>query len=304
MSKFLISNYHFCCLKNYSRIDIFIRQQIPHYSRSFLQKNILQLSVNHRSQKISHPLKKGDEIKFCLKESVTKPPHPLYQKIITVYEDEEIIVFNKPAGILSHPKNENTFNNDSIAEYIQNKISKQNWSVPKYRWGIVHRLDRETSGLMICTKNNLALEKLKEQFQNRNVIKKYFALVNGNVVQGSGEINKKIGKDPRYPMKKKVTPHGKDAITFYKVVERFNDFTLVDINLLTGRTHQIRVHFFDFNHFVIGDKFYGKGNYENLFLCCYFLEFQHPLNNKTLSFQIAMPDFFEEKIKKLNNNLN
>lgn len=299
--------YHFCSLKNSKRLDAFLCEQIPNYSRSFLKKNIKNLLVNNQPKKISQAIFKKDEIYFSLAEIKALPPDPLYHEITTIYEDEYLLILNKPAGLLSHPKNEHIFQNDSIAEYIQDKISKQDWTVPRYRWGIVHRLDRETSGIIICAKTNDVLELMKNQFQKREIGKKYYALVEGNILQGSGEINKPIGKDPRYPMRKKITELGKEALTYYKVIERFEKMTLVDIDLITGRTHQIRVHFSDFNYPVIGDKFYGKTKKmdENLFLCCYNLNFKHPITDENLSFSIPLPKFFEKKLqelRKLNNN--
>ena len=260
-----------------------------------------------------------------------------------LYEDTSIIIIHKPAGILSHPNIKTPKNNKnqkgisniaktsktkqntsvSVAEFIKDKIdypdflpsSSQHSEIEKLRLGIVHRLDKDTTGIMVCSKNSLVEKKLKKQFQKRSIIKKYLALVEGKLYQATDTIDLPIGIDPQNHLKRKVdlrqqNEKSKEAITHYQVKARFANHTLLDLHIETGRTHQIRVHLKSIGHPIIGDRLYNRCKNKNflnslqkteLFLVAYELEFEHPLTQKQLKFKIDLPDFFAKTLRLLEN---
>ncbi len=283
-----------------SRIDSYLAEIMPNLSRSQIQKGIKQgvVSVNSNSVKPSYTLKVGDIIEF---EKISNEEEPIKAEKIPleiVWEDENMAVVNKPSGMLTHPttvEREGTLVNALLYKYGDN-LSDLNG---EFRRGIVHRLDRNTSGLIMIAKNNQTHEYLVNEMKEKRFTKKYLAVVRGNIDNDVFEINKPIGRDPRHPEKQCVTPDGKKSLTIVKVLERFDGATLVELTLVTGRTHQIRVHMASIGHPVFNDTLYGFGKIriktEEQVLQSYKLEFNKPFGKERISLELP-PD---EKISKV-----
>jgi len=254
------------------RLDKFLTGLYPNYSRAYLQKQIKegQILVNQEKKKPSYTLKENDEIKteIIAPPEISLEPDPTI-KLKIIYEDDDVIVVDKPAGLTVHPsatQKNKTLINALLSRY---PLLKDVGDDP-LRPGLVHRLDKDTSGLMIVAKNNSAFEWLKKQFQERKVIKKYLALVVGKPKQPSGEIKTFITRSKSDPTKQKVllksyfkstrsltSTSAREAITHYNVLREFRDFTLLETIPKTGRMHQIRVHLAWLGCPVAGDKKYG-----------------------------------------------
>lgn len=241
------------------RLDKFIAKNWLSFSRSYLQQQIKagQALVNGQAKKPSYLLKEGDKIEAEIlpPPKISLEPNPSI-KLEIVYEDADVIVVNKPAGLTVHPsptQKSGTLINGLLVYY---PLLKHVGDDP-LRPGLVHRLDKDTSGLMIVAKNNQAFEYLKNQFQERKVIKKYLALVIGQLKQSSGEIKTAISRSKSIPTKQKISATGKEAITLYKTIKKFRNFTLIEAQPKTGRMHQIRVHLAWLGHPVAGDPKYG-----------------------------------------------
>lgn len=287
-----------------SRIDSYLAEIMPNLSRSQIQKGIKQglVSVNSSSVKPSYTLKIGDIVEF---EKISNEEEPIKAENIPleiVWEDENMAVVNKPSGMLTHPttaERKGTLVNALLYKYGDN-LSDLNG---EFRRGIVHRLDRNTSGLIMIAKNNQTHEYLVNEMKEKKFTKKYLAVVRGNIDNDVFEINKPIGRDPRHPEKQCVTPDGKESLTIVKVLERFDGATLVELTLITGRTHQIRVHMASIGHPVFNDTLYGFGKIkiktEEQVLQSYKLEFNKPFGEERISLELP-PD---EKIRKVLNAL-
>ncbi len=242
------------------RLDKFLSQKLPTHSRSFLKSQIKasNVLVNGKTAKPSYILKEGDEIELEIvepKQAVLEPNANIELNII--YEDKNIIAIDKPAGLAVHPTRkheQNTLVNALLAYYPPLKDVGDEIAL---RPGIVHRLDKDTSGLMIIAKNNEAFNWLKKQFAERKVEKKYSALVIGKLKDKQGIISKALSR-AKGSIKWAVVPRSdvKEATTFYKAIKEFNDYTLLEAQPKTGRTHQIRVHLASIGHPIAGDKLY------------------------------------------------
>ena len=219
-----------------------------------------------------------------------------------VYEDSDVIVVNKPQGLCVHPApgNESGTLVNGLVYHCGDELSAINGVI---RPGIVHRIDKDTSGLLIVAKNNEAHLKLSEQLKERKAMRKYVALVNGNIKEDSGTINKPIGRNPSDRKKMAVVFGGRDAVTHFNVLERFGQYTLVECILETGRTHQIRVHAAYMGHPVVGDKAYGYKNQrfklDGQLLHAKKLEFTHPHTGEKMSFECELPDYFKKVLNLL-----
>jgi len=241
------------------RLDKFLAEKFPKFSRSWLQKLIVQekILVNNKSVKPKYLLKEKDRIKAQIsapEKIELKPDASIRFKII--YEDKDVIVIDKPAGLVVHSSEtcrEGTLVNGLLAYYPKIKDVGDD----SLRPGIVHRLDKDTSGLMVVAKNNRAFQHLKNQFKSRKVEKHYAALVVGQLRSNKGIIDKPIARSKHEPEKMTVSITGRIAETFYKVIKRFKNYTLVEAAPKTGRMHQIRVHFKSIRHPLAGDKVYG-----------------------------------------------
>jgi 23S rRNA pseudouridine1911/1915/1917 synthase len=290
------------------RLDLFLASRFSETSRSAIQRAIIggDITVDGKTVKPSHRVRAGEEIAGEIPAAPVIDAVPEEIPLDIVYEDEEIIVVNKPAGMVTHPgagAASGTLANGLV--YYLNRIGRQ---PPRRggasRPGIVHRLDVGTSGLIVVAKTDLAHLDLAEQFESRSVTKGYTALVYGVASEDSGKIEAPIGRDPRNRVKMAVTRDGRQALTLYRVVERFDEFTLLDVEIKTGRTHQIRVHLAHIKHPVVADSTYGAGRANSIksarlraavgrldrpFLHAARLGFKRPVTGEKMEFTSQLP---------------
>lgn len=287
------------------RVDKFLAAALQGCSRALVQKLIQggKVLVNKKETKPHYQLKQNDRVAVDVlpPENVDIMPDP-FLLLEVLYEDKDIVVINKPAGLVVHPSNTRklgTLANALLFRYPEIRGVGEDVLRP----GIVHRLDKDTSGVMVIAKHNQAFVYLKNIFKKREVEKRYLALVKGHLASPEGVINLKISRSKSLPTKQ-VTheTQGRDAITYYKVVKRFRDYDLVEAFPKTGRMHQIRVHFHAIGHPVVGDSKYGRKNYflglSRHFLHSYFLKFKLP-NGKIKEFKADLPDDLQKALKTL-----
>ena len=297
-----------------SRLDSFLTTHIQGWSRARLQQLIEygEVLVNGKSAKSSQKLHENDEIEVELVSSAAATITPEDIPLTIVYEDSDLIVVNKPAGLVVHPAagiHSGTLAN-ALAFHFQ-QLSTQGGTI---RPGIVHRLDKDTSGLLVAAKTEVAHEKLADQFRGREVFKSYVALVHGVVEQDHGRIDQPIARDPRNRTRMAVIRGGRSALSLYSARHRFDRFTLLDVELKTGRTHQIRVHLSWLKHPVVGDEVYGGGRDNTVqdpklkaqirklgrhFLHAEQLGFRHPFTDKQMTFKSPLPVELEELVAML-----
>lgn len=284
------------------RLDQYLSELFENFSRSHF-KNMIKsgkLLVNGEIKKPSYKTRLGDkiEVEFTEEQTVIEPENiPLD----IVWEDENMLVVNKPSGMLTHPtelEKNNTLVNALLYKYGENLSDLNGY----FRRGIVHRLDRNTSGLLMIAKNNEAHEFLATQIKDRLIEKRYLTITKGVFKDDGGIINFPIGRNSNQPHKMAVIKEedgGKPSLTEYKVIERFKEATYLEIDLKTGRTHQIRVHLSYINHPIINDSLYGGGGFkvktQEQILQSYKLKFTKPKTNDIIELEIE-PD---EKIKKV-----
>ena len=242
------------------RLDSFLSEITPDLSRSKIQSLIKNggVKLNDEAKKPSYQLKENDKIEFELPQDEEIKIEPQNIPLEIVYEDENMLVVNKPSGMLTHPtaiERENTLVN-ALLYHFGGNLSDINGV---FRRGILHRLDRNTSGLLMIAKNNKAHEFLANQIKEHTITKKYRAVVKGVVEKDEFEIDSPIGRNPNQPHKMAVREDGKPSKTIVKILERFKDATYLELTLVTGRTHQIRVHMKSINHPVYNDTLYGAG---------------------------------------------
>ena len=289
------------------RIDKYLSDNTK-YSRTTINHMLDEnyILVNDKNVKPSYLLKKGDVISIkdgYIKEVSVEPEK---MPLDIVYEDNDIMVINKPSGLVVHPGSGNYSHTlVNALMYYTNNLSHNNGEI---RPGIVHRIDKETSGLLMVAKNDNAHRSLSKQLEEHSVVRRYVALVHGVINHNVGRIEAPIGRDSKDRKKMAVTSkNAKDAITNFKVLERYDDMTLIECRLETGRTHQIRVHMQYIGHPVYGDPQYGFRNDDNTngqYLHARVLGFVHPRTNEHMYFEAPLPDFFEEKIKELGGEYN
>lgn len=286
------------------RIDAWLTGQMDGYSRSYVAQLIKEGLVSVRGKPVKPSLKVevGMEVQVDLPEPVPDVAEPQDIPLDVLYEDQHLIAINKPRGMVVHPgagNHDGTLVN-ALLYHCQGRLSDIRGVV---RPGIVHRLDKDTSGVIVSAKDNGTHEALSQMFADRQVHKHYLALVCGRT-EDSGRIEEPIGRDPRNRLKYGVFPDGRQAITLYTVVERFNKYTLLDVEILTGRTHQIRVHMSHIGHPVAGDPLYGKG--DKLFakaggqlLHAKHIEFEHPITREPMAIDSGIPDYMEQAVNML-----
>lgn len=290
-----------------SRLDKFLAEKFPAKSRSFLKKLIegKKITVNDKNVKASYNLQMGDlvEINFPQEEKIRILPEKI--KLGIIYEDKDIIIVNKPAGMVVHPDITHT-KSTLVNALIHYHPAIKNVGEKK-RPGIVHRLDKDTSGLIICAKNDYAYKYLVDKFKKREIVKKYYALVFGKVKEKRGVISYSLGKAKGRHLKISIKPD-KEALTKYRVLRYFLEngkyYTLLEVTPKTGRTHQIRVHLSKIGYPIAGDPKYRHKKLEfpfpldRQFLHAFYLEFVLPSGKKKI-FKISLPEDLEKIIMKL-----
>ena len=292
------------------RLDTYISNKISEISRMTVKRLLEEnkILVNGKLPKASYKVSKNDKIEIQIDEPKEIKLEAQDIPVEVIYEDKDIIVVNKPKGLVVHPANGNPDGTlvNAIMAICKDSLSGIGGEI---RPGIVHRLDKDTSGLLIVAKNDVAHVKLSEQIKNREVKKIYIALVRGTVPENEATINMPIGRSTKDRKKMAVTKNGKEAITHFKVLERYTTnngtYTLLEIKIDTGRTHQIRVHMAEIGYPVIGDAVYSNGKnefgVEGQCLHAKSLEFKHPITGKDMKLEAPLPEYFENIIKSLNN---
>ena len=270
------------------RLDVAAVYFMPELSRAFVQKlcDLGRIQVNGKPSKVSYKVREGDKlaIDYDIAEQASIPDIDL----TILYEDDDCIVLNKPVGVLTHSKG--AFNPEAtVATFLQSHVK----DLQGERAGIVHRLDRATSGVIIGAKTAEALAWLQKQFSQRRVKKTYIAIVEGQLAEKSAIIDMPIGRNPKKPQTFRVDANGKNAITEYNVLESNDKYSLVELTPQTGRTHQLRVHLNHLGHPIVGDDFYGGKPSNRLFLHALQLEITVPSHERKV-FTTTLPPEFKE----------
>ncbi len=283
------------------RLDKVVSILAPEISRSQAKKLIENgdILVNDQPQKPKYETKPADQIIINDVEPETIDMVPENIPLDIVYEDEDVIVVNKPQGMVVHPSAGHPNHTLVNALLYHSPLSSING---EYRPGIVHRIDKDTSGLLMVAKNNQSHKALSTQLKAKKNLRKYVALVHGQLKENAGIINAPIARSPKDRKKQAVVPDGRPAVTHFEVLERFKDYTLIECRLETGRTHQIRVHMQYIGHPLVGDPLYGpkktiKGNGQ--FLHAQELGFEHPRTHELMIFSAPLPSIFEKTLATL-----
>ncbi len=283
------------------RIDSFLSGKTE-FTRTRIQQLIKDknITVNGKVTKSSYKIEENDEIAIEVPEAETTEIKPENIKIDIVYEDSDIAVINKQAGLVVHPAHGHY--SGTLVNAILYHIKDLSGINGEIRPGIVHRLDKDTSGLIVIAKNDKVHTALTEMFQEKKIRKTYLAILKGKLNKSEGKIVTQIGRDKNDRKKMTVIDDitkGKNAITNYKVVSQNNLFTLVKVNIETGRTHQIRVHMRHLGYPILGDSVYGrKDNEKRQMLHAYKLEFLHPVTGYQMEFTGEIPEDFQKALKK------
>ena len=282
-----------------NRLDKYLPKIAKSLTRSKAKKLIKEgaVLVNDHLVDPDYELKQGDQIKIDTPPPVVTQVLPEQIPLRIVYEDQSLLVIDKDAGMVVHPTA------DHPSGTLVNAILHYLKSVPErgesLRPGIVHRLDKGTSGLLVIAKSQEALDFLKKQFKARTVVKKYLALVGGQIEPPSGVIEKPIARHPKNRQKFAVSPDGRGSITNYHVIETSGGlYYLVELEPKTGRTHQIRVHLANIGHPIVGDRLYGGRPASRIFLHASYLEVTHPTTNKRIKFVSNLPEELEKILQK------
>lgn len=283
------------------RLDKVIAENVADLTRSQVQSLIKkeQILVNDAPTTNRYQVKLNDQVIIKLPDPVAIDVQPEKMDLDIVYEDDDVIVVNKPQGMVVHPApghDHGTLVNGLLAHTPLATINGE------LRPGIVHRIDKDTSGLLMVAKNDQALVNLSKQLKDKTNQRKYWAIVHGNIKEDTGTINAPIGRSKKDRKKMAINEEGRPAVTHFKVLERFGEYTLIECQLETGRTHQIRVHLKYIGHPVAGDPLYGprktlKGNGQ--FLHAKLLGFKHPRTGEEMVFEVDPPAIFQTTLKKL-----
>ncbi len=266
------------------RFDIVASEMLPELSRSYVTSLISAggIKLSDRIEKPGYKLREGDEISIEADlESMQQIPDI---DLPVIYEDNDVLVINKPEGVVSHSRGRYWYE-PSVASFVRQKTGQEG-----DRAGIVHRLDRATSGVMVCAKNQAAMKHLQRQFSDRSVIKKYSAIIEGHISPKAAIIDMPIERNPKAPATFRVGANGKPAITEYKVLRSIGDYELVELLPKSGRTHQLRVHMKQLGHPIVGDHLYGTSG-ERLYLHAHMLEINLP-NGVRKTFEAKLPKEF------------
>jgi 23S rRNA pseudouridine1911/1915/1917 synthase len=292
--------YSFVVDKAGTRLDKYVGDKCPELSRTHAQRLIADgnVMVNGSVAKASHKLNVGDRVKIVVPPA---PPHPLSPEAIPlsiIYEDDDLLVIDKPAGLAIHPAPGHP--SHTLVNAVLSRLA--DWpDADSLRPGIVHRLDKDTSGVMMVAKSSLAQANLISQFKSRSVVKAYLVLVKGQLTPESGIIEASIGRDPRHRQRMAVVAEGRQARTEYQVIKYVGDYTLLEVRPETGRTHQIRVHLKAIGYPVVGDKVYGvKSDYlSRQFMHACRLGFKLPSTGEYMEFTSELPPDLEQALENI-----
>ena len=289
-----------------TRIDLVLSLQLQEVSRSFVQKLLEKGSVTVNGKVCDskkYKVNEGDEIEITVPEPEELKIEAENIPLDIVYEDDDLMVVNKSRGMVVHPAvgNENGTLVNAIMYHCGDRLSSINGVI---RPGIVHRIDKDTSGLLMIAKNDMAHESLSQQLAEHSITRRYEALVFNNFNEDEGTVDAPIGRDPKNRLKQAVTSqNSKHAVTHWRVLERFGKYTLVEAKLETGRTHQIRVHMSYIKHPLVGDFVYGPSkqpfSVEGQLLHAKILGFVHPRTGQYMEFERPRPEIFEETLNKI-----
>jgi len=295
--------YEFFCDKDDVRVDLYLSDNLRNFSRSYIQKLIQDghIKINGRMLYVKKTkLKLGDHIEIDLPEPELLNVIPQNIPITIVYEDNDVIIVDKPQGMVVHPApghSDGTLVN-ALMYHIDN-LSGINGVI---RPGIVHRIDKDTSGLLMVAKNDHAHECLAAQLKDKSSERVYYAIVNGVVKKDTGKVDAPIGRHPSDRKKMAIIASGREAVTHFEVIDRYNCHTLLKLKLETGRTHQIRVHLASIGFPILGDVSYGLKNekikHDGQALHAKTLGFIHPTTNEWIYFDSELPEYFTTLIKK------
>ena len=292
------------------RLDVYLTENYPEFSRSGIKNLITKglVTVNEKTQKAGYSLKLCDIVAITIPKPVTVDLTPQNITLDIVYQDDDLAVINKPQGLTVHPSAGHT--DGTLVNALLYHIKDLSGINGELRPGIVHRLDKDTSGLMLVAKNDFAHRDLAKQIAEKTCIRRYIALLEGHLKPEQGTITTHIARSEKDRKKMAVSNDENDriAITEYKVIEYLYDYTLANFTLKTGRTHQIRVHASFLKHPVVGDEVYGykkqKFNTHGQLLHSEYLEFTHPRTGERLHFSVPLPDYFAEIVEKLRRKAN
>lgn len=290
-----------------SRLDVYLSEQLGDMSRSYIQKLIKEkkVKVNGKVEKAKYLVKENDDIFIEIPKPKTLEIIAQDIPIDIVYEDDDLLIVNKPQDMVVHPapgNYENTLVN-AILYHCEGNLSSINGVI---RPGIVHRIDKDTSGLLMIAKNNNSHNYLSEQLKDHSITREYEFICHGVIKEDKITVNKPIGRNPKDRLKMAVVKDGKHAVTHFEVINRYENFTHVKATLETGRTHQIRVHALSLNHPLLGDPIYGPKNnkfgVKGQVLHAKKLGFIHPTTKEYVEFDSELPEHFKNIINKLNKN--
>lgn len=301
----MANNYELIVKEDSGRLDKFLAEQIHDLSRTRIKELVKQKNVvvNNKVEKVSYKVEKGDKIIVNVPAVKPLDVEPEDIPLDIIYEDKDVIVVNKPQGMVVHPAAGHP--NHTLVNALLYHTRDLASSPEGFRPGIVHRIDKDTSGLLMIAKNALARESLEDQLAHKTNKRIYLAIVHGNFSEEKGTVDAPIGRNHFDRKKMAVVENGKNAVTHFKVLEQFKGYSLIQCQLETGRTHQIRVHMAYIGHPVAGDPLYGprktlKGHGQ--FLHAQVLGFKHPRTGKWLEFEVKPPRVFEERLSELRRN--
>ena len=290
------------------RLDSYIASICNDITRTSAERMIKsgEILVNDKMQKVAYKINEGDVITIQKSEPKEIEIKAQDIPIEIIYEDNDIIIVNKPKGMVVHPANGNP--DGTLVNAIMAKCKDSLSGIGgEIRPGIVHRIDKDTSGLLIIAKNDTAHVNMSEQIKNHEVKKTYVALVRGIIKENEATIDMPIGRSTSDRKKMTVNRNGKNAVTHIKVLKRYDKYTLVEVNIETGRTHQIRVHLSHIGYPIIGDYTYSNGKnefgVEGQCLHAKCLEFKHPITGKEMKLEAPLPQYFQEILNTLDNRM-